>query len=127
MFKNFSVPKGALFLIFSALSFLAGGVNGFLGTGGGILMVYTLSKLTENDKKVNFSTTLFATVLISLVTVFRYSREGVVDFSLSRELFLPCVSGGALGALLLDKLNAQWLNAIFAILVIYSGTCMILR
>ena len=127
MFKNFPISNGALFLLFCALSFLAGGVNGFLGTGGGILFIYLLSRLTENPKKVNFSTTLFATFFISLVTVFRYAKAGAVDFSTTRELFLPCALGGILGALLLDKIKVQWLNAIFAILVIYSGTCMILR
>ena len=127
MFKKFSIPKGVIFLAFSALSFLSGGLNGFLGTGGGILFIYTLSWLGDNDKKVNFSTTLFATFIISLITVIRYAKHGMVDISLGKELFIPCAAGGILGALVLDKINVDWLNGIFAVLVIYSGTCMILR
>lgn len=127
MFKNFSMPKGAVFLIFCALSFLAGGINGFLGTGGGILFIYTLSYLTDNDKKVNFATTLVATAIISLVTVVRYAKQDMVDFSLGGALFIPCALGGVAGALLLDRIKTEWLGVIFAILVIYSGTCMIFR
>ena len=127
MFKNFSMPKGAVFLIFCALSFLAGSINGFLGTGGGILFICTLSYLTDNDKKVNFTTTLVATAIISLVTVVRYAKQDMVDFSLGRELFIPCALGGVAGALLLDRIKTEWLSVIFAILVIYSGTCMIFR
>lgn len=127
MFKKFSIPKGVIFLIFAVLSFLAGGINGFLGTGGGVLFIYTLSALTENDKRVSFSTTLFATTLISIVAMVRYAKQGMVDFSLGGELFLPCALGGLFGAFLLNKIKTEWLSAIFAILVIYSGTCMILR
>ena len=127
MFKNFSMPKGAVFHIFCALSFLAGGINGFLGTGGGILFIYTLSYLTDNDKKVNFATTLVATAIISLVTVVRYAKQDMVDFSLGGALFIPCALGGVAGALLLDRIKTEWLSVIFAILVIYSGTCMIFR
>ena len=127
MFKKFSIPKGVIFLIFAVLSFLAGGINGFLGTGGGVLFIYTLSALTENDKRVSFATTLFATTLISIVAMVRYAKQGMVDFSLGGELFLPCALGGLFGAFLLNKIKTEWLSAIFAILVIYSGTCMILR
>ena len=52
MFKKFSIPKGVIFLIFAVLSFLAGGINGFLGTGGGVLFIYTLLSFSVRAERV---------------------------------------------------------------------------
>ena len=119
--RSLKIPSLALF------SFLAGCVNGFLGTGGGIILIYMLSFFTKNNKKDNFAAALCVTVPMSLVALYSYARGGAVDFALGGILWLPCALGGLLGAFLVDKLRLPWLNAIFAVLVIYSGTCMIFR
>ncbi len=127
MVKLFSSHKLVFIFVFSVLSFLAGGVNGFLGTGGGIIFVYTLSLITNNDKKDNFAQTLCATIPISAITLFNYAKAEMVDYSLMKEIWLPCALGGLVGAVLVERLKLPWLKGIFAILVIYSGTCMIFR
>jgi uncharacterized membrane protein YfcA len=119
--------KPVKYLLFALLSFLAGSANGFLGTGGGVIFVYTLSTLTENPNRSNFSTALCATVPLSAVSLFSYARAGNVNFPLVGTLWLPCVLGGLLGAFLLSRLKLSLLNIIFASLVIYAGACMILR
>ena len=125
MVKFFSSHKLGFLAVFSALSFLAGGINGFLGTGGGIIFVYALSLITDNEKKDNFAQTLCATIPISLIALFNYTRAGAVDYELIKQIWLPCAIGGILGAFLVERLQLSWLKGIFAILVIYSGTCMI--
>ena len=127
MVKKLLYNKTFNLVLFCTLSFLAGGINGFLGTGGGIIFIYTLSNLTKNEQKDNFPTTLCATIPISLIALISYARNGNVDFDFSKGLIIPCALGGLLGAILVDKLKVKWLNTIFALLVIYSGTCMILR
>lgn len=127
MVRFFSSHKLIFIIVFSALSFLAGGVNGFLGTGGGIIFVYTLSLITDNDKKDNFAQTLCATIPISAITLFNYAQAEMVDYSLMKEIWLPCALGGVAGAFLVERLRLPLLKGIFAILVIYSGTCMIFR
>ena len=127
MVKFFSSHKLIFIIIFSVLSFLAGGVNGFLGTGGGIIFVYTLSLITTNDKKDNFAQSLCATIPISAITLFNYAKAGMVDYSLMKEIWFSCALGGVAGAFLVERLRLSWLKGIFAILVIYSGTCMIFR
>ena len=42
-------------LLFCLFSFLAGAINGFVGTGGGIIFIFTLNALTENNKKDNIN------------------------------------------------------------------------
>lgn len=125
--KLFSSHKLVFLALFSLLSFLAGGVNGFLGTGGGIIFLHTLSLLTNNDKKDNFAQSLCATIPISAVAFFSYARAGTVDYSLIKEIWLPCAIGGIMGAVLVEKLKLPFIKGAFAVLVIYSGTCMIFR
>lgn len=111
--------------LFCALAFLAGAVNGFLGTGGGILLIYMLGALTDNDKKDSFATTLCATIPVSLISIMEYSRANAIDVSMVRALAVPGILGGALGAFLTDKIKTKYLTVCFSLLVIYSGICMV--
>ncbi|MBQ2809577.1 MAG: sulfite exporter TauE/SafE family protein [Clostridia bacterium] len=113
--------------LFCVLSFVAGGINGFLGTGGGIILVYMLGALTENDKKDSFASTLCATIPMSIVSITEYARASAIDLSLARSLAIPAIVGGALGAFLTDKIKAKYLTLCFSLLVIYSGICMVTK
>lgn len=127
MFKKILTHKAITLLLFCILSLCAGLINGFLGTGGGIVLVYMLSFLTKNEKKDNFPTSLCATIPISLIALISYAKNQSIDFDTVKGLIIPCALGGLLGAFLVDRLKLKWLNTIFALLVIYAGTCMILR
>ena len=119
--------KPLFILLFCVLSFLAGAVNGFLGTGGGIIFVLMLSIITKNDSKDNFATTLVATLVISLFGIISYEEKEQIDFGLLFKIVPFGLIGGAFGAFLTDKFKPRILNVIFAFLIIYSGLCMILR
>ncbi len=127
MVKKILSNKTASLVLFCILSFIAGTINGFLGTGGGIIFIYMLSNLTKNNERDNFPSTLCATIPISAIALISYIKNQNVDFNTIATLFIPCALGGLLGAFLVDRLKVKWLNTIFALLVIYSGTCMILR
>ena len=122
--KNFKTKHLSLVLFF-LLSFVAGGINGFLGTGGGIIFILMLSLLTENQAKDNYATSLCAVLIISAFGVVTYARRSYVDFSMIAQVALPAVLGGIVGALLVDKIKVKYLNAAFALLIIYSGFCLI--
>ncbi len=125
--KALSNSKITRALLFCALSFVAGAVNGFLGTGGGIILVYVLGALTENDKKDNFAATLCAIIPMSIVSLIEYGRAGAIDAEMTRMLALSAVLGGLLGALLTDKIRTKYLTLCFSLLVIYSGICMVTK
>ena len=116
----------ALFLL-CALAFVGGSLNGFVGTGGGIVFIFTLSLLTKNEKKDNYVTTLFSIIPISLIGSFSYFSGGGVDISILNSAYLPSIFGGVLGALLVDKIRVKWLNLFFGVLVIYSGINLLIR
>lgn len=127
MIKKLCSSKLFSAVVFSTLAFLAGGLNGFVGTGGGILLVFALCGVLGVDKKDSFATSLCITVPVSLVALFNYFKTDSIDFSLASEICLPTLLGGFVGAVLVDKLKLPWLNGIFGILIIYSGMCLILR
>ena len=80
-----------------------GFINGFLGGGGGVLVVavfLALYALPQKNARVDWEYTLFATI-------------GVV-------------AGGAAGALLLNRLSGNVVKLIFSLLLLASGVRMFL-
>jgi len=124
---RFENKKVLCTFLFCLASFLAGGLNGFLGTGGGIIFVLMLGFLTKNSPKDNFATSLCATIVLSVIGAYSYYKASNIDFDLIFRLDIFALLGGALGALCVDKLSVRWLNLIFAILIIYSGFKLLLR
>lgn len=130
MRKEKTVSKFRVALLTVGLSFLAGGINGFVGTGGGIVIVYMLYLIHKDDSeetKNNFAKTIITVLPMSLISLFVYIRNSNVDFNFMGKTLIPALIGGAVGAVVMDKIDRKWLSAIFAALVIYSGISMIVR
>ena len=125
-FKKFG-RKNLPLILFCAFSFIAGGINGFLGTGGGIILVLMLSYLTNNTQRDNLATSLCATIVFSLFSSISYGQRGNIDFPLILKIAIPTAIGGLVGAYLVDKLSTRALSVIFAALMIYSGFSMIFK
>lgn len=108
----------------------AGVVNGLLGAGGGIIIVFVVTHLLSDklaDKKDVFSMALCIMLPISLLSYITYSMRGHVSAEGFEVFILPAVLGGALGGLLLGKLKATFMRRLFATLVVISGILLILR
>ena len=103
----------------------SGAVNALIGTGGGIIITFVLSKLYSKDPDYStkdlFSTVLLSVAIMSAGTCAIYLARGAVDIS-DALVFLPSAAvGGVLGALLLDKLDSGVFRRLFALLVIWAG------
>ena len=112
-----------------AVSALAAGlINGLLGAGGGIGVVWALSRVLSHrlsDRRDAFANALMIMLPRSAISAAVYAMRGALD---SRELdilILPAIAGGLIGALVLDKINTNWLRLIFAAIIIYSGLTML--
>ena len=116
-------------LIFGAA---AGFVNGFLGAGGGIILMYMFRRLSmgnseKGDKTRDIFASVVATVLpLSAVSAAVYGAKGMGDTSLLLKLAVPAAVGGVIGAFLTDKLDTKILRKIFAIIMITGGINMLL-
>ena len=127
------MKKGVFELLLTAIGGLAAGfVNGMLGTGGGIILVFLLGYLMRRDptlKNIYSTRDVFATVILailpmSFVSALFYIKDGSVNINDALVYILPGIAGGIAGAYLLDKINVKFLKKLFAAMVIYAGVKM---
>ncbi len=112
------------------LGALAGFVNGFLGTGGGILLLfgsYFLNRSRKSDTRDLFASTALVTLILSAVSAVVYFLKGSIGTDSLPSYLIPALFGGALGAFLLDRLPTGFLEKLFAVLVIVAGGLMLFR
>ncbi len=117
--------KTVILIIFGLL---AGAVNGFLGTGGGIAVIFALNilfpKLEARDR---FASAIAVILPMSAVSAIMYQAGGNIPTEESAIYLIPAAIGGYAGARALDKINTVWLNRIFAVLLIFAGSALIFR
>ena len=118
------------------LGAVAGFINGLLGTGGGIFLVYALQAIAkrrtdapagQDATRDVYAGALSVMLPISVFSAIHYARAGALDLKAFSPLILPSVIGGVLGGFLLDRLGVRWLRRLFALLVLCSGVLMIVR
>lgn len=118
--KNLSVAK------LSTIGFLVGVVVGFLGAGGGFLIVPALIYFAKLDFKQAVGTSL---LIIAINSFFGFSndlRNGIkIDFQFLIVFTILSIIGMFAGLLLLKKIKTIYLKPIFGWLVLAMG-CFIL-
>ncbi len=119
--------RAAVLVLFG---FFSGTVNGLLGAGGGILVVYALNyalKNTETDNRDIYANALCVMLPVSAVSCVRYAFAGNISTEGFAVYAIPAIAGGIVGGFLLSKLNAVFLKKLFAALVIWSGVILIIK
>lgn len=121
--------KGIREILFAAiLGALGGFVNGFLGAGGGIILLYALSRMNKSRGpgavRDNFGAVVCVVLLLSTVSAVTYSHNSDLELSYLLTLALPGMAGGVAGAFLTDKLNTDILKACFCVILIIAGINM---
>jgi len=107
----------------------AGFVNGLLGAGGGIIIVYLLSYLLKNTLKHRdiFANTLCVMFPISIVSCIVYALRGDMNIPNVSLFVLPAIIGGIVGGFFLSKINTSLLKKLFSALVVISGIILAVR
>ncbi len=107
----------------------AGFLNGFLGAGAGVLLMFAIGSLNPRRdgaaSRDNFATVVACVLPMSVVSVVIYTMKGAADGELVGRFALPAVIGGVLGAYMTEKLDPKVLRIIFAVIVIIAGINMI--
>ena len=117
--------------LISVCGFGAGIMNGLLGAGSGVLLVYALRGIlprNTTDSRDIFANAIATVLPLSLFSAISYFQK----FSLPplTELLpylLPGLFGGLIGARLLGQLSATVVKKIFGTVVLVSGIAMLLR
>ena len=106
---------------------LMGVLSALVGIGGGVVMVPVLVLgfgFTPHEAQ---GTSLAVMVPVSLVGAWRHARRGYTDWRAGLVLGVGGVVGAPLGALLAQAVAEEWLQRIFALLLVYSAVQLILR
>ena len=109
-------------LLLGISAIFAGFVNGFLGTGGGIVLMFALSMIPSvknMDARDRFATLIAVILPLSAISLLSY--RNTLDMSSTVPYLLPGILGGVVGALLLDRLSVKLVKKIFAVMVIWAG------
>lgn len=124
------MKNGKIELFFGVLAaFCAGIVNGMLGTGGGIILVFWLARIMNEERGFNpkdvFATVIAIILPMSVVSLIVYLKGGSIDFKEAFAYLPSGAIGGILGAMLLEKINVKVLKKVFALMVVYAGVKML--
>lgn len=118
-------------LTLAATGALAGLINGMLGTGGGIISVFALTKIyaasAEYSTKDIFAMTYASSAVMSVAAAVMYLARGSFALGDAAPFILPSVVGGIAGAILLDHVKADVFRKLFALLVIWAGLSMMAK
>lgn len=109
------------------MNFLKGGMigllNGFFGSGGGVVAVPVL----ERDCSPNeaHATSVALIFILSLVTTLFYGLSGGLDFKTAWDYVPWGVAGAVTGAFFLKKIKAEWLKRLFGAVVTIAAVRML--
>ncbi|MBR1988667.1 MAG: sulfite exporter TauE/SafE family protein [Clostridia bacterium] len=116
--KNFNI------ILFGVI---IGLINGFFGGGGGMVVVPLLNKMFGLEQKKAQATALFVILPISLCSTIVYMIHNSIDFATGWPVILGIVSGGVIGAQLLNKFSNNKLKGVFIFFMLLGGIVMLIR
>ena len=99
-------------------------INGFLGAGGGMLLVPFLTFFLKMEAKRAHATAIFIILPICITSAIFYLVRGIFDFSVFLPGTIGTMIGGLIGSVLLCKLKNKVITIIFSVLLVGAGLYM---
>ena len=107
-------------LILAATGLMAGILSGFVGVGGGIIIVPSLVFLLGMSQHSAQGTSLFVLCLpVVFLALFNYWREGQVNWKFGLIIAVTFFVGGFVGSKLSLKLSPSLVQIIFGLIMAY--------
>ena len=103
---------------------LCGFLNGFFGSGGGVVAVPVLEK-EDCDPNEAHATSVALIFILSLVTALFYGFTGNLDYAAAWKFIPWGVIGAISGAIFLKKIKAQLLKRIFGGIITIAAVRML--
>lgn len=104
---------------------LAGLVGGYLGVGGGIVIVPFLTLAMGYDIKAAIPISMAAIVINSLASSSEYMKKGMVDLELMVVLTFAMVVGMIIGSTLLTIIPATYVKLLLAAVLAYTAISLL--
>ena len=107
-------------LILAATGLMAGILSGFVGVGGGIIIVPALVFLLGMSQHSAQGTSLFVLCLpVVFLALFNYWKEGQVNWKFGLIIAVTFLIGGFVGSKLSLKLSPSLVQIIFGLIMAY--------
>ena len=103
----------------------AGFISGFFGSGGGLILVPAFTYINKLDEKKSRATSIFCILPLVVISFFIYMNQKNFDWNIGFKSAIGGTIGAVIGSFLLEKLNNQILNVIFAAFLIYTSVRMV--
>jgi uncharacterized membrane protein YfcA len=108
-----------------SLCFLAGGLSGLLGIGGGAVKVLAMDRYMHVPFKVSATTSNFMIGVTAAASAGVYLSRGYIDPGLAMPVMLGVVTGAYFGSSVLALSKTPLLRILFALLIAVLGFEMI--
>ena len=102
-----------------------GFVNGFLGAGGGMLVVPLLRIIYKHNPKTAHATAVLIILPICIVSSIVYLLKGSLNFNVLWPVTIGTFAGGVAGTFLLSKFKNNVLTILFSLVMIFAGCFLI--
>ena len=118
-------PKSNLLLLLYGITI--GLVTGFLGAGGGFLLIPVLVLILRLPMKTAIGTSLLIIAMNSLIGFAADTGHFQVDWRFLLTIAIIAIAGVVIGGLLSKKINGQKLKKGFAVFVLLMGLYIIVK
>lgn len=99
-------------------------MNGFMGGGGGIFVVFALTFVVGMKQKHAQATAILIILPVSIASATIYIIGGNVNWLMTLFATIGVVAGGIVGAFVLKKVDDKWLKLVFSFILLLAGVRM---
>ena len=118
------MPKNVVTIL--AIGFVGGMWSGFLGLGGGVVLLAIMVTCWKVEQHVANATSLAVIFPTAIVGSLLYQHQGFLDMMLAAKIAVGCIVGAYLGSTLACRLPAATLKKYLSGALIIVGIWMVI-
>lgn len=122
-----------IWLEYAMTGLLAGFMAGYLGIGGGLVLVPVLSWLFSHDPAIAdmavqmaVATSLATMLFTSMSSILSHHKRGAIMWDLVKQMIPGLLAGAFLGSFVADRIGNTALGYVFGIFALLAGVQMLL-
>lgn len=120
-------PKGRMFGIGFCIGLIAGVVSGYVGVGGGFIMVPLFMQLLGTPMKMTSGTSLIAVMILAIPGTIAQAMLGNVDWLAGILIAIGTIPGAAIGSKLMVRVSELALRFGFSIFLLIAAALLVLN
>lgn len=121
------IAKNKLVLFGLAIGAVAGLMSGYIGVGGGFLMVPLFMQLLNTPMKLTSGTSLIAVMILAVPGTITNAVMGNIDWVAGIFVALGAIPGAAIGSRLISRIPEFQLRLLFSAFLIIAAALLVLN